>query len=115
MQNLFTKIRCVSWNKLFFSCCLVCISVTRAFWCQYALEKKVGIPACDATGKFAQKPVYRRVMPQGSLHKAGIPASDVLRVNSSSSSFEKCLRAKWGILAIDICSARLSSLTILLY
>ena len=66
MQNLFTKIRCVSWNKLFFSCCLVCISMTRAFWCQFALENKAGIP---------------RATPRGSLRKAGIPASDVLRVN----------------------------------
>ena len=94
MQNLFTIIGCGSWNKLFFSCCLVCISMTWAFWCQYAVENKAGIPACDATGKFAQsqytgvrrhrevcaKPVYRRATPQGSLRKAGIPACDVLRV-----------------------------------
>ena len=42
MQNLFIKIRCVSWKQLFFSCCLVCISMTRAFRCQYALENIVG-------------------------------------------------------------------------
>ena len=40
--------------------------------------RSTGIPASDATGKFAQ--VYRRSTPQGSLRKAGKPASDVLRV-----------------------------------
>ena len=97
MQNLFTKIRCVSWNKLFFSCCLVCISMTRALSCQSAVENKAGILACDATEKFVQSrytgfrchkevcatPVYRRTTPQGSLRKAGIPASDVLGVKTN--------------------------------
>ena len=44
MQNLFITIYCVSWKQLYFSCCLVCISMTRAFRCQYALENKVGLP-----------------------------------------------------------------------
>ena len=35
-------------KKSFFSCCLVCISMTRAFRCQYALENKAGISASDA-------------------------------------------------------------------
>ena len=93
-KTLFTKIRCVSWEKLFFSCCLVCIFMTRAFRCQYALENKVDIPASNAgvdipcrryTGfrrhwEVCTKPVYRRPTLQGSLRKAGIPATDVLRV-----------------------------------
>ena len=68
--------------------------MTRILWCQSAVENKAGIPPCDATGKFAQswytgvrchrevcaKPVYRRTTPQRSLHKAGIPASDILGV-----------------------------------
>ena len=80
MQNLFTQICCDSWEKLFFSCRLVCISMTRAFRCQYALENKAGIPASDAWRWHTVPPVYRRSTPQGSLRKAGIPASDVLRV-----------------------------------
>ena len=31
--------------------------------------------------KVCAKPVYRRPTPQGSLRKAGIPSSDVLRIN----------------------------------
>ena len=73
---------CVSWNKLFFSCCLVCISMTRALWCQYALENKAGITACDAWRWHTVLPVYRRTTPQGSLRKASIPACDVLRVKT---------------------------------
>ena len=42
--------------------------------------RAAGILASEATGVCA-KPVYRRVTPQGSLHKVGIPASIVLRVN----------------------------------
>ena len=107
MQNLFTKMCCVSWNKLFFSCCLVCISMTRAFWCQYALENKVGIPASDAYRRptpgidipcrwyngfrrhreVCAKPVYQRATPQGCLLKTGIPASNILRVNKTSSHY----------------------------
>ena len=81
MQNLFTKIRWVSWEKLFFRCCLVCISMTREFRCQYALENKAGIPASDTWSWHTVPPVYRSATPQGSLRKAGIPASDILRVN----------------------------------
>ena len=94
MQNLFTIILCVSWKQLFFSCCLVCIYMTRAFRCQYALETKpvyrlptlgVDIPCHRCTGfrrhrEVCAKPAYRRPTPQGSLRNAGIQASDVLRV-----------------------------------
>ena len=90
----------VSWNKLFFSCCLLCISMTRAFWCQYALETKpvypcatpgIHIPCRRYTGirrhrEVCAKPVYRRATPQASLRKAGIPACDVLRVKNPGSS-----------------------------
>ena len=54
--------------------------MTRAFWCQYALENKAGIPECDAWHWYTVLPVYRRATPQGSLRIAGIPACDVLRV-----------------------------------
>ena len=58
------------------------------FRCQYALENKAGIPASDATGKFAQsRYTGMRPTPQGSLCKAGVPASDVLRVKCVSSDF----------------------------
>ena len=46
-------------------------------------SRATGIPTSDATGKFAQ-PVYRLLTPQESLRKAGIPASDVLRVKCQS-------------------------------
>ena len=82
MQNLFTNIRCDSWNKLFFSCCLVCISMTLAFRCQSALENKASIPACDAWHWHNVSLVYRHATPQGSLCKVGIPACDVLRVKT---------------------------------
>ena len=65
-----------SWEKLFFTCCLVCISMTRAFRCQYALENKVGIRTSDAWRWHTVPPVYRLLTPQGSLCKAGIPTSD---------------------------------------
>ena len=84
-------------KKLIFSCCLVCISMTRAFQCQYALENKVCIQTSGAWRWHTVPPVYRLPMPQGSLRKAGIPAynatgkfdkagipaSDVLRVKPS--------------------------------
>ena len=35
-------------EKLFFSGCLVCISMTRALRCQYALENKGGLPTSGA-------------------------------------------------------------------
>ena len=89
MQNLFIQICCVSWKQLFFSCCLVCISMTRACRCQSAVENKAGdIPCRWYTGfrrhrKVCAKPVYWRLTPQGRLRKAGILASDVLRVKKA--------------------------------
>ena len=97
MQNLFPKIHCVSWTKLFFSCYLVYISMTRAFRCQYASENKavyrrptpgVDIPFRRYTGfrrhrEVCVKPVYRRATLQGRLQKVGLLACDVLRVKEA--------------------------------
>ena len=74
------------------------------------LENKTGIPACDMpvvdipcrryTGirrhrEVCAKSVYRRATPQGSLRKAGIPASDVLRVNINKLTGECHHEAVW--------------------
>ena len=80
MQNLFTKIRCVSWNKLFFSCSFVCISMTRAFWL-VRFRKQSRYTGFRRHREVCTKSVYWLSTPRGSLRKAGIPASDVLRVN----------------------------------
>ena len=45
------------------------------------IRKQVGIPTSDAWRCHTVPLVYRLLTPQGSLRKAGIPASDVLRVN----------------------------------
>ena len=58
MQNFFIKIRCFM-EKIIFSCCLVCISMTRAFRCQYALENKVCIPTSGAWRWYTVPSVYR--------------------------------------------------------
>ena len=46
------------------------------FRCQYALENKAGISASDAWRWHTVPPVYRLPTPQESMRKAGIPASD---------------------------------------
>ena len=62
--------------------------------CLYLYDSGIPVPVCIRkqsryTGfrrhrEVCTKPVYRRATPQGSLRKAGIPASDVLRVNISN-------------------------------
>ena len=94
----------VSWNKLFFSGCLVCISMTRAFWFQYALENKAGILASDAWCRHTVPPVYRLPTPQGSLRKAGIPGSDVLRVNKILCHWSILVWVYKGLLAVWLIS-----------
>ena len=95
MQNLIIKIRCVSRKQLFFSCCLVFISMTPECWGQYALENKDCIPSAGADRLYTVSQVYRLPartvrsrsdgIPQsgayGSLRKVGIPSSGVQRVN----------------------------------
>ena len=95
MQNLYIKICCVSREQLFFSCCVVCISMTPECWGQYVLENRDCIPSDGANGLGTVSMVYRRParllrsssdgIPQvgayGSLHKVGIPSSGVQRVN----------------------------------
>ena len=75
MQNLFIKIRCISWKKLFFSCCLVCISMTRAFRCQYALENKVCVPTSGGWRWYTMPSVYWRLARALTYHADGIPTS----------------------------------------
>ena len=97
MQNLFIKIRCVSRKQSFFSCCVVCISMTPECWGQYALENKDCIPSAGADRLYTVSQVYRLPartvtsrsdgIPQsgayGSLRKVGIPSSGVQRVKLS--------------------------------
>ena len=85
-------------KNIFFSCYLVCISMTRAFQYQSALENKSGIPASDAWRWHTMPPVYRLPTPQGSLRKAGIPASDVLWVKLHSQSLNPSHRLTPNIL-----------------
>ena len=105
MQNLIIKIRCVSRKQLFFSCCLVCISMTPECWGLYAFENKDCIPSAGADGRCTLSQVYRLPartvtshsdgIPQsgayGSLRKVGIPSSGVQRVNGRSKVRNLCL------------------------
>ena len=73
MQNLFIKIRCVSWKQIFFSCSVVCISMNRAFRCQYALENKVCIPTSGAWHWYTVPSVYRILARALTYRADGIP------------------------------------------
>ena len=53
------KIRCVSQKQLFFSCCVVCISMTPECWGLYALENKDCIPSSGADRLYTVPLVYR--------------------------------------------------------
>ena len=79
MQNLFIKIRCVSWKKLFFSCCLVGIYMTRAFQSQYALENKVCISTSGAWRWYTVPSVYRLLARALTYRADGIPTSGAVR------------------------------------
>ena len=100
MQNLVIKIRCVSRKQLFFSCCVVCFSMTPESWGLYALENKDCIPSSGADRLYTVPQVYRLPtravtsrsdgIPQsggvGNLHKVGIPSSGVQRVKRETTT-----------------------------
>ena len=92
MQNLVIKIRCVSRKQLFFSCCVVCFSMTPECWGLYALENKDCIPSSGADRLYTVPQVYRLPtrIPQsggvGNLHKVGIPSSGVQRVKRETTT-----------------------------
>ena len=73
MQNLFIKIRCVSRKQLFFSCCVVCISMTQECWGQYAVENRDCIPSDGANGLGTVSMVYRRLARLVRSRLDGIP------------------------------------------
>ena len=75
MQNLFIKIRCVSRKQLFFSCCVVCISMTPECWGLYALENKDCILSAGADRLYTVPQVYRLPARAVTSRLDGIPQS----------------------------------------